>query len=473
MNENNDFIKCIYQEEMSNLGIVVECCKDLTLRKKRYCKDHNKCKNCGLFTKERKVSYCPKCICSYKLCKNMKLNDKEDCGNHICSECKKEKHPYDEFCESCICPIEKCTKARFQKRGGCYSHTCSICHKVRSGNGLGNCTNKSCKCKMCYKEKVNDVVCYKHMCTTCNKLDLYKGATTFLSGPDIYDNVLHVIVESSHPEIRLGMQRPDYCPNTEVIKCIATECGFVKATNCTKFIVKEDFREICYNCEQVNKCKKCKYRMISNDKEVLYLGNYCEHCALYGNCINCENKWHHLSDDHHQHLCDKCIISMKFCNDCNKAFPNNTLSFLDYDKKSDNKCVECIVHDKYTDKYVDNNYTIGKFKKAAYICWNYNNKDRLVLDVDKVYEKFNPNKISYSSIFELLLILHHELNSRELFMDILISFLGMKSNELFNKRLSKISGCILIDNNKVNLLSIFARCSMLPREIWLMVLDYL
>ena len=163
--------QCIYHEEMKLLGINISICEDLILKKKKYCKNHNKCKKCGILTGKRNLYYCPLCICSYNNCNNQKLEGLDNCGNHFCKECKNEKKANEPYCKNCICPFEKCNSPKREPYKGCYMHSCNNCKELYNINK--KCKSKECCCISCKSTKsINGFTCYSHTCTICE--DLYK-----------------------------------------------------------------------------------------------------------------------------------------------------------------------------------------------------------------------------------------------------------------------------------------------------------
>ncbi len=478
MNTDKELVPCIYQAEMAALGIEVELCPDFTLKKKKYCKNHNKCK-CGLFTSKRKLHYCPMCICQFKNCNNPKGENLDTCGKHYCILCKKEKNVNDNYCNNCICPFENCSNSKTNggKGKGCYSHTCGICHDLKKRNGK---CGGGCKCKMCSNDKCNEAACYRHTCKICQPL--YKIAKSFLldnSNSSYYgDCFVHAVTDESHVEFF-----PDYCPNVKTTYCKSQELGYAKSDKCLQIIpdcppkkyTKVQYPNICIECCIFNKCQMCS-NMRSLNGNVLHFGYYCDSCVEAGICINCNiNKWifkkiGSYSYKDKKKICAKCKKETSYCRICEKLYPKDSIMMLASNDKTE--CAKCII------KCDDDN---DKLLKASLIVWKKKDVGIIVNFTQKIYNSFNPNKLSYTTIFDLMLILQWELPNRDFFIDTLISFLNMKNDERLNMRLSRINGGTMIDYGQhgvlqyrsSNTLGLLARCALLPKDLFIMILNML
>ena len=482
MDYNETHMPCIYTDEMKALGIDAKC-YNMTLRKKRYCKNHNKCKQCGLFTELRQRHYCPRCICKFKECGRSKIEGSDDCGNHGCSSCQKEKDFLKPFCDNCICPTKGCNNAKFQKREGCYTHTCSNCERLMRN---GNCSNAACRCKTCHHNKVNEVACHKHTCRICK--DLYKTATSFLWGPDPYDEVVHVITDKSHPEIRIGQNRPDYCPNMKVLSCSSFKIGYTKSDNCLKFVPDIPYGKIdmCGNCYEFNKCQLCRNTRSTNP-DILHFGYYYDACMTVGKCKKCETGlWCHEPYVERPKLCHKCNGEVLYCNKCDKIFEKRSIQLIDYNKNGFNSCATCDIQVIF-DNRVRLSFEAKEcvtYRKSAFICWRISYIDKFIGDVNDIHQRFNPMGIDCKLIFEAVLTLQWESQNREMYIDSLISFLSMENDERFASRLSRINkGMNVIyfkesqyssaEYQRINLIGVFVRCAMLPKDMFMMILKML
>jgi hypothetical protein len=92
--------------------------------------------------------------------------------------------------------------------------------------------------------------------------------------------------------------------------------------------------------------------------------------------------------------------------------------------------------------------------------------------------------IDCNLIFEAVLTLQWLSPNREMYIDSLISFLGMENDERFANRLARINKGMnvayfnesqyrSVEYERINLLGIFVRCAMLPKDMFMMILKML
>lgn len=457
-------INCIYHEEMKILGIDVSICAEKTTDKKKYCKNHNKCKKCGILTGKRNLYYCPMCICPYNECSNKKEDGFDDCNKHICFICKNEKDVSIPYCNKCICPFSQCTNPITKPYKGCIIHSCGNCKELYGLNK--KCKSEECCCLVCKNEKVNGVSCYTHSCKICK--DLYGLAKEFTI--DNYKTV-HAITENSHLEIM--SYNNDYvknCPNIKVLECNSSNSSnsrFSKSDKCIGiYPIDNNYNKyvcnkICIFCFDFNKCVKCNSNLKSDNPDILKFGNYCNFCYVAGKCKNCDNIWCHDKYKHFHELCDICNDKVLFCWDCKNVYDINSLEFFEFKYSKDNnynRCANCIVTKYHSLSYSDNIY-----RRSAMLVFRLDTCTLYDKIIQNIYCDFNPNKISYDDLFELVLILYSKCNCRKIFMNCLINFLEIKDNKKFKRRILQIK-------SNDNIAEVMIRCARLPLEIFMIIL---
>jgi len=183
-------------------------------------------------------------------------------------------------------------------------------------------------------------------------------------------------------------------------------------------------------------------------------------------------------------LCHNCIDKVLICNECDKIFEKNTIQFIDYNNEKDNRCVCCEVQEYYYFHSEMASRVSAKYTKSAFICWRVKYIDGFIKGVEDVYNRFNPMGIDYNLIFEVIVTLQWESRNREIYIDSLISFLSMESDERFANRLSRINKGMNVayfnesqydsaEYDRINLLGVFVRCAMLPKDMFMMILGML
>lgn len=455
-----DKIQCIYHDEMLKLGIDVPICESETTKKKRYCSNHNKCKNCKKFTQRRNVYYCPLCICEYEGCSKLKIEGKNNCGNHICKNCNEEKNVSDPYCDKCKCPFDKCTNVRLDKKA-CYIHSCNICKEPYEKNKQ-RCTSKQCSCLSCHRErKSNMPSCFIHACIIC--IPLYAKA----EGHTIsnFSGIVHALTKDSNLKIMYEKNREEgysnnKCPNQKVYECMSIVNGYAKTDKCIGFYTDCNSKDgLCTECFLHNRCTECKKYIRSKNPDILQFGSFCELCVSSGKCKICIKPYCYNKGRPYPELCYMCKNEYLFCNTCKDVFSKNSLEFLEmsYVLYEYNQCALCI----------SKNMSHMYYKKniiAGVITWKIKYADCHLNFIKKIHSNFNPCEISYDRIFDLVLTVNGKCDDKKIFMNCLINFLEIKDCNKFDRRLSQIY------DDKVNIYDILMRCSLLPYELFILII---
>ena len=508
--EQNDEVvtienSCPYSNEMKALNIEVQKCDNQPKNGRKYCNFHGSCNKCRGPTDNKKVRVCHNCICNFSSfsnfsnCTNMKIDGSDNCGQHHCS-CGKIKEKKINYCTQCTCSYPLCTDKKQEECIGCIKHTCPHCYKLLITDNTPYCENKDCQCQSpgCISIRINKVACKSHTCRRC--LDLYDDALSFMTGPVKHrSKTVHAIIDTSHVEIMNDAHEIYYCPNMKVTPCKSLELGYTKSNICSGFVPVSKYgtiEDMCFSCMVANRCDTHIHLVVRSLHPLILKKGYrlCEgHCLDVGLCLNCNvESWVYGKETHGPELCENCIDSFKSCNCCSKVFAKDSIEFLKYDNSSANICVNCLSKECDIDSDIRKCYLI-----------NYRvNIISYLEPINKVYYKFNPHKINYDQVFELVLNMMWECNSREMYMYSIISF--MKDKNKFMERLQmisknmqveytnesyrldrKLSESVGLDHKltksyflsenykKINLLALFVRCAMLPKDLFIMIINML
>lgn len=329
-----------------------------------------------------------------------------------------------------------------------------------------------CIYEICNREKINSKACKYHNCDKCCHLYDNCNYVRMLFGK------LHAITEESNIEIA-GYG----CPNMILYECASLKRGYTKSIKC---IGSTQSDKICNHCYNENKCR-CKhhqYMKMRSTDPIIYKNGFlfCDNCITYGKCLNCDDHWFYTIDPEEEYrsykaympikgppLCKKCIFEYKACNKCNRKFDNDSIEFLSYDRNEKNICINCIM---YTDSY-----GTTLIRKSGLLCWKIKCVSFLE-PIKIIYEKFNPNEVSFNNIFELSLILLWGCRNREIYFDSIINTVRCKN---FTNRFMRINKNMQITYNdkysvtdeykNFNLLALLVRCALLPNEIFFIILN--
>jgi hypothetical protein len=197
---------------------------------------------------------------------------------------------------------------------------------------------------------------------------------------------------------------------------------------------------------------------------------------MFGKCANCDNLWIY-SQIVGAELCKECIDKVQLCSGhfCKKIYPNKSIEFLEYNKDGKDMCANCIL--------TSTKYTNQEIQKAGLICM-FEKSESLLKYIDHMYYNLNPHKINLDLVFNASLTLLWLATTKELYLDTMFNFMDTKDNKSFERRLNKISKNMQVQYyNKdmydskeykgLNLLSLLVRCTLLPRELFIMILEML
>lgn len=434
--------------------------------------------------------------CPFINCHKAKRHNFPDCGDHNCLHCGNEKDRYSKYCKECRCQFHGCDELKNNGKIGCEWHTCKYCHQIYifRKNKL-SCDNRECQCTFpdCARLRINSFACEYHTCNTCDNMKLYNDDAKYIIEQEFF-NQIHVVTDKSCMKI-LDSINPRYscvCPNMEMSCCKSKQVGYPVSSKCIGVVPKlKYYKDICYSCQEENKCDNHKDGTLRSSNPIIMKSGLlkCDDCTIYGKCLNydiCQNHWIYAlnnekpsNKNYKSHiklgpeLCKSCNVQYKACSYCHKIFNNNSIEFLEYDKEGKNCCVHCIVFEGRIVYHTD-------FQQAGMICHRMRMKSFLK-PIEMMFDNFNPHKFSYDTVFELSLNLLWECKCKEVYLDCMISFLNDQKN--FHSRFKRISKNMMIVSvedgkdikkdpmyGNINLLALLVRCTLLPKDLFMMIL---
>jgi len=319
--------QCRGFKEKSSHSVCIACacsvggCGNIPFKKTDYCIKHTAvCKECYATIAQgpsvhNLPPYCKDCQCPYEGgCPNPL-----PCNMHVCGSCGGPKPHTVDLCIKCRCFLKSCRNIKYTSYDACLDHLafCGKCGDVRyqgpepdifiTGDGK---LCKKCKCCVptCYKEKTNAWTCQVHECKTCVGIRTVYGD----AGPAF------CIKQKKQKDIPIHCHFTwhPFCPHgPNVYKCQSRLLDGYNREKCKGLVHDTSglLLKLCDPCISTNKCNTHLCRSIKDPNN----DGKCRMCATQHTCINpaCREKYTgHIAN----RLCSACVHvrDVSVCRDC-------------------------------------------------------------------------------------------------------------------------------------------------------------